>query len=68
MIKELRGMNAYAYSVLADRAYGKIVEKQQIAVAGISLETILKARKLAGLPPRAVSDEAPVPDDPSADV
>jgi hypothetical protein len=45
MIKELRGMNAYAYSVLADRAYGKIVEKQQIVATGVSLEDILRARK-----------------------
>lgn len=31
---ELKGFNAYAYGVLADRAYGKIKEKQEVEHTG----------------------------------
>jgi hypothetical protein len=69
-VKELRGLNAYAWSQLADRAFGKVVEKQLIVSSGVSLETLLKARKKAGLAPpqlRAASDDAPAPDTPASD-
>jgi hypothetical protein len=45
MAAALRGFNGYGFSVLADRAFGKLVEKQQIATVGVSLEDVLRARK-----------------------
>jgi hypothetical protein len=43
MAKALLGGNAYAFSQLADRAYGKIAQKQEITGAdGGALETSLK--------------------------
>lgn len=34
MLEQLRKGNAYAFSVLADRGYGKVKDKQQIEVTG----------------------------------
>ena len=34
-MEDLKGFNAYAYSVLADRAYGKVKEKQQVEHTGL---------------------------------
>ena len=47
--QELRGFNAYGWAILADRAYGKVVDRAQIEVSGkLSLEQVLAGRKKAG--------------------
>ena len=48
MIEELKGLNGYSWTQLADRAYGRVVEKHQIASVGLSLRDVLEARKRAG--------------------
>jgi hypothetical protein len=48
IIEELKGLNGYSWTQLADRAYGKVVEKHQVATVGVSLEDVLEARKKAG--------------------
>ena len=44
-VRELRGFNAYGWAQLADRAFGKLVEKAQVMTTGVSLEDVLRARK-----------------------
>lgn len=48
MAADLKGFNAYAYNVLADRAYGKNAEKHEITGEGggpLDIKiTIVKAR------------------------
>lgn len=45
MAKELKGFNAYAYNVLADRAYGKLKEKMELSGDEELLNRLLSGRK-----------------------
>jgi hypothetical protein len=47
MARELRGFNGYGFSVLADRAFGKLTDRQHILTTGVTLEQVLLARKRA---------------------
>lgn len=44
---ELKGFNAYAYGVLADRAYGKLKETKEITLTGELAMRIENARRRA---------------------
>jgi hypothetical protein len=47
MIRALRGFNGFGFATLADRAFGRVVEKHQVTAVGVSLEDVLRARKRA---------------------
>jgi hypothetical protein len=66
MIRELRGFNGYGFATLADRAFGKVVDKQLIVSSGVSLEDVLRARKKAW-PDRPVPQIEAPPVDTDAD-